>query len=118
MTTMVKFPINPTKIGRRGIMHVRVATGQITSGKMQEAINIYNNSISEVKAQKEYQGGYLMTDAGSGKILSFTLWDSKSDMLSGESSGVYYQLQVGKYPFVFAGTPTGEHYELVSENSP
>ena len=99
-------------------MHVRVATGQITSGKMQEAINIYNNSISEVKAQKGYQGGYLMTDAGSGKILSITLWESEADMLAGESSGGYYQLQVGKYAFVFAGTPTVEHYELSSENSP
>ena len=99
-------------------MHVRAATGQIQPGKMQETINIYNNSVSVVKAQKGYQGAYLMTDAASGKVLSITFWESEADMLAGESIGGYYQQQVGKFGFVFAGTPTLEHYELSSENSP
>ena len=99
-------------------MHVRAATVQIQSGKMQETINIYNNSVSAMKAQKGFQGAYLMTDAASGKVLSITIWASEADMLAGESIGGYYQQQVGKFGFVFAGTPTLEHYELSSENSP
>ena len=99
-------------------MHVRAATVQIQSGKMQETINIYNNSVSVLKAQKGYQGAYLMTDAASGKALSITVWESEADMLAGESIGGYFQQQVGKFAFVFAGTPTLEHYELSSENSP
>ena len=99
-------------------MHVRAATGQIQPGKMQEAINIYNNSVSELKAQKGYQGAYLMTDAASGKVLSISIWESEADMLAGESIGGYYQQQVGKFAFVFAGTPLLDHYELSSENSP
>ena len=99
-------------------MYVRAATVQVTSGKMQEAIDIYNNSVSDLKAQKGYQGAYLMTDAASGKVLSISIWESEADMLAGESIGGYYQQQVGKFAFVFAGTPTLDHYELSSENSP
>ncbi len=99
-------------------MHVRAATVQIQSGKMQETINIYNNSVSVLKAQKGYQGAYLMTDASSGKALSITIWDSEADMLAGESSGGYYQQQIEKFASVFAGAPTLEHYEVSSENSP
>ena len=99
-------------------MYVRAATVQVTSGKMQEAIDIYNNGVSVLKAQKGFQGAYLMTDAASGKVLSITFWESEADMLAGESIGGYYQQQVGKFGFVFAGTPTLEHYELSSENSP
>ncbi len=98
-------------------MRVRAATVQIQSGKMQETINIYNNSVSAIKAQKGFQGAYLMTDADSGKALSITIWDSEADMLAGESIGGYYQQQVGKFAFVFAGTPTLEHYELSVEQS-
>ena len=99
-------------------MHVRAATVQIQSGKMQEIIDIYNGSvISAAKAQKGFQGAYLMTDASSGKALSITIWDSEADMMAGESSGGYYQEQIGKFASVFAGPPELEHYELSVEIS-
>ena len=85
-------------------MHVRAATGQIQPGKMQETINIYNNSVSVVKAQKGYQGAYLMTDAASGKILYITFWESEADMLAGESIGGYYQQEVGRLGLLCDGT--------------
>ena len=100
-------------------MHVRAATVQIQSGKMQEAIDIYNKAVvSAIKAQKGYQGAYLMTDASSGKALSITIWESEADMMAGESSGGYYQQQIAKFASVFDGAPSLEHYELSSENSP
>ena len=119
MTSMVKFPINLTKIDRRGIMHVRAATFQIQSGKMQEAIDIFNNSVVPAqKAQKGYQGSYLMTDASSSKGLSISVWETEADMLAGDSSGGYYEQQIEKFGSALAGTPALEHYELSSENSP
>ena len=99
-------------------MHVRAATVQIQSGKMQEAIDIFNNSVVPAqKAQKGYQGSYLMTDAGSGNALSISVWETEADMLAGESGG-YYQQQVEKLGSLLAGAPALEHYELSSENSP
>ena len=100
-------------------MHVRAASVQIQPGKMQEAIDIYNGSVVEgAKAQKGFQGAYLMTDAASGKALSITVWESEADMLAGESSGGYYSEQIGKFASVFDGTPSLEHYELSVDASP
>ena len=100
-------------------MHVRAATIQFQSGKTQEAIDIFNNSVVPAqKTQKGYQGSYLMTDAGSGKCLSISVWETEADMLAGESSGGYYQQQLAKLASVIAGNPALEHYELSSENSP
>ena len=99
-------------------MHVRAATVQVQSGKMQEAIDIYNNAVVPAqKAQKGYQGSYLMTDASSGQALSISVWDTEADMLAGESSGGYYQQQVAKLGSLLTGAPALEHYELSSENS-
>ena len=54
-------------------MHVRVVTVQVQSGKTQEAIDIFKDSVVPAqKAQKGYQGSYLMTDASSGKALAIS----------------------------------------------
>ena len=72
-------------------MHVRAVTVQIQPGKMQEAIDVYKDSVvPAAKAQKGFQGAYLMTDASSGKGLSITFWDSEADMEAVESIW-YYQ---------------------------
>jgi len=98
-------------------MHVRAATVQIQSGKMQEGIDIYNSVLPTMKAQKGFQGAYLMTDASSGKVLSITVWESEADMMASESSGGYYQEALAKFGSVFAGSPNLEHYELSVESS-
>ena len=100
-------------------MHARAVTVQIQSGKMQEAINIYNDSVVPAqKAQKGYQGSYLMTDAGSGKLLAISVWGSEADMLESESDSGYMKEQIAKIGGTFAGSPEFAHYELSSENSP
>ena len=74
--------------------------------------------LEGARAQKGFQGAYLMTDAASGKALSITVWESEADMLAGESSGGHYNEQIAKFASVFAGTPSLEHYELSVEASP
>ena len=99
-------------------MHVRAVTVHIQPGKTQEAIDVYKDSVvPAAKAQKGFQGAYLMTDASSGKGLSITVWESQADMEAGESSG-YYQEQIEKFGGIFAGPPAREHYELSVDSSP
>ena len=98
-------------------MHVRAATVQIQSGKIQEFIKAYDSLVPDLKAQKGYQGSYLMTDAGSGKALSISVWETEADMLASESDGGYVKEQQAKIGVLFAGPPELEHYELSSENS-
>ena len=100
-------------------MHARAATFQIQSGKMQEAIDIFNNSVVPAqKAQKGYQGSYLMTDASSDKALAISLWETEAEMLAGESDGGYLQEALTKIGALLAGTVDIDRYELSSENSP
>lgn len=99
-------------------MHVRTTTVQIQSGKTQEFIDVYNNSVVPAqRSQKGYQGSYLMTDAGSGRCLAISVWESEADMLAGESGGGYLKEQITKISSLLAGSPDFEHYELSSENS-
>ena len=99
-------------------MHVRAVTVQVQPGKMQETIDVYNDQVvPAAKAQKGFQGAYLMTDATSGKGLSITVWESEADMIAGETSG-YYQEVISKFASVFSGPPVREHYELSVEQGP
>ena len=62
-------------------MYVRAATVSIRPGKMQEVIDLHNDSLIPAdEAPKGWQGSYLMTDAGNGKILSITVWESEAEM--------------------------------------
>lgn len=99
-------------------MHVRAATITIQPSKMQEGIELFKNSVVPAqKAQKGYQGSYLMTDASSGKVLAISVWESEADMIAGESSGGYYQEQIAKFGSIFVGSPILDHYELSVESS-
>ena len=52
-------------------MHVRAASAQVRRGKIQELIDIYNNSIvPSFKTLKGFKSAYLMTDVGSYTALS------------------------------------------------
>ena len=100
-------------------MHLRAMSVQIQPGKMQEALDNYNGSVLEgARAQKGFQGAYLMTDAGCGKALSITVWESEAGILAGEATRGYYNGQVTKFASIFAGSPSLEHYELSVEASP
>ncbi len=99
-------------------MHVRAVTLQIQPGKMQEAIDHVNDSLVPVlKAQKGFQGFYLMTDASSGKALGISVWESEADMVAVESSGTYKE-QVAKFGPLLVGPPAQEHYELSVDQGP
>jgi len=93
-------------------MHARVVTVQIQSGKIDEAVSIYRDSVvPAAKQQKGFKGAFLLTDPTTSKGLSVTLWETQADLTAGEASG-YYQEQVAKFGGVFAMPPVREHYEV------
>ena len=98
-------------------MYVRAGTSQIQSGKMQEAIDIANDSVvSAVKAQKGFRGIYFMTNAASGNFLTLSVWETEADMLASESDG-FSQEQCAKIGALMAGPPEFGYYELSVESS-
>ena len=98
-------------------MHARATTAQVQSGKMPEAIDIMNQVVLAAKAVKGFQGGYLMTDAASGKALAISVWESEADMLAGESSSGHVQEAIAKLSSLIAGSPDIDHYELSGDVS-
>ena len=94
-------------------MHVRATTVQVQPGKVQEAIDLFKNSVVPAqKAQKGFKGSYLMTDASSGKAIAMSLWESEADMMAGESGSGYLQEQLAKFGSLLTAPPMIDHYEL------
>ncbi len=91
-------------------MYVRAATVQVQPEKMQELIDLFKDTMAPViEAKKGFQGQYLMTDAGSGRALTFSFWETEEDVLATE----YLPEQVrAKFGSVFAGHPDYDDYEL------
>ncbi len=81
---------------------------------MQAVIDYYNNSlVPALKAQKGFQGPYLMTDASNDKAVSVTVWESESesDLAAAESNGAYGE-QINKGRELLVATPDVDNYVL------
>lgn len=95
-----------------------MATVYFQLDKLQHGISLYRESlVPAAKAQKGFQGAYLMTDAISGKAVNITVWESEADMTASESRGGYNQEQMAVFASLFVGPPDIDHYELSVETS-
>lgn len=93
-------------------MHARVSIVKLRSGKVDEAIKHYQDSIvPAAKEQKGYRGTQLLVDESTGKAMSIALWDSEEAMKAGEASG-YLQEQYGKVAELIESPPETERYEV------
>lgn len=91
-------------------MHARMVTIQIQAGKVEEAVSIYRDSvIPAAKQQKGFKSALLLTDPGTGKGVSITLWESEADQKASEASG-YLQQQLAKIGSTFVGPPSREAF--------
>ena len=93
-------------------MYARMITFQVRQGMIDSMIAITQDSLVTVaKEQQGFRGGIALTDRGAGKIIGLTLWESESDMVSGENDG-YLQVQVGSVEDLLADTPILQHFEV------
>ncbi len=93
-------------------MQTRVVNVQIQPSKKDEAIALYRDSIlPAARQQKGFKTALLLSDPGSGKSISITLWETEADMNAGEASG-YLQRQLAKFGAMFTAPPVTEHYEV------
>ena len=68
-------------------MYARVTNGVVLSGKMDELVSLVNEGlVPEVRKQPGSQGMLLLTDIGTGRSISISLWDSKEAMMDGETN--------------------------------
>jgi len=93
-------------------MYARVVTVQLKPGKTEEAVSIWRDDVLPIaKQQQGFKGALLLTDRGTGKSMSLSLWETEADMKTGVSSG-YFQSQLAKFAPLFTGQPVQEYYEV------
>lgn len=94
-------------------MYARLVTIQIQPGKEDDAVRIYRDSIiPAAKDQKGFKSAMLLSDPGTGKGVSVTLWETEKDLKAGESSG-YLQQQLAKFGGVFAAPPSRDSFMVM-----
>ena len=67
-------------------MYARVINGLVRPDKMDELIDLVNNTLAPAASrQPGSRGLMLLTDVGTGRALSISLWESKEAMRDGET---------------------------------
>ncbi|HEY4667607.1 MAG TPA: antibiotic biosynthesis monooxygenase [Anaerolineales bacterium] len=93
-------------------MHARTGSSQMKSGKMDEAIGMYRDSVLPMlKKQKGFKGLYWLTDRSTDKYTVVTLWETEADMKATETSGLLQEV-VAKFGDFVATPPAIERFEV------
>jgi quinol monooxygenase YgiN len=96
-------------------MFARVGTFQLKPDKLDEAIELYQNSlIPEVRAQKGSHSSFLLVDRATANAVTVAFWDSKEDMMATEQSGVVKEW-ISRFDEYFAKPITVERYEVCAQ---
>ena len=94
-------------------MHARAVMVPVDPGKVDDMLKIWEESVlPAAKSQQGFKGALVLGDRTTGDGISITLWNSETDMATGESSG-YYQEQLAKFGGIFKGKPDLKHYEVL-----
>lgn len=79
---------------------------------VEEALRIYRDSVlPELKEIPGFEGGYVLTNAETGKGYIIGLWQTQADAESFQSSGTFRE-QSAKFEGVLAEAPSREVYEV------
>ena len=93
-------------------MHARVVTPQLQSGKAEEWVGIFRDSIvPALQQQQGFKGALALLDSTTGKGIAITFWETEADILANEASGSY-QEQIAKIRQIVAAPPPRELYEV------
>ena len=93
-------------------MYARIVTVHAQTDKLEELVGIYRDSIvPAIQTAKGFLGARLFTDRASGKGISVTRWQTKEDLETSESSGLYRE-QIAKIAPFLTQPPVSEFYEI------
>jgi|WetSurMetagenome_2_1015567.scaffolds.fasta_scaffold368783_1 hypothetical protein len=90
--------------------YARLASGLILPTKIDEAINLWRESIApSAKRQIGFKGASLLVDRRAGRIISIGFWETETD-LQASRSGI--PVLINKYNGLFSSPPAVEQYEV------
>ncbi len=93
-------------------MHAGVVSLRVRTDGIEEAVRIYRDSVvPELKEMRGFEGGYLLTNAETGKGYVIGLWETQEDAEGFQSSGAFRE-QSAKFEDVLAESPSRDVYEV------
>ena len=93
-------------------MHVRVSQIKVQVEKVDEAIQLYRDSVVPALAgQKGFESAELLVQYESGRGISITRWESEEALVASELSG-FYREQLAKFAGLFDIAPVRDAFEV------
>ncbi len=93
----------------------QVVRMQVQSGKADEAIAIFTDSVlPAARQQKGFKNAYMLLDRATNRGIGLSLWETQADVEALATNG-FYQEQVAKFGAIFAGPPEREVYEVPTQ---
>ena len=97
-------------------MHARLVTSQFQLDKLEEAGQLYRESIlPEVRQLPGFKGRMVLGDRSKGKVITLTFWESEADARASGEGSAFMQASVAKFAPFYAAPPVIEIYEAVIE---
>ncbi len=94
-------------------MHARLITSQYQLDKLDEALQLYRETIlPELRQLPGFKGVMGLVDRSKGKAIALTLWESEADALASGEGSAYMQASLAKFASFFAAPPVIEMYEV------
>jgi heme-degrading monooxygenase HmoA len=93
-------------------MYARVTTFYLSLKMMEEATEVYKNSIiPAAQNQKGFKNAFFLTNSNAGKFVSITIWENLEFALANQKSG-YYQEQLDKFESFMVVQPEVEGFSV------
>jgi heme-degrading monooxygenase HmoA len=94
-------------------MHARLMTSQLQLDKLEEASQLYRESIlPEVRQLLGFKGRMVLVDRSKGKVITLTLWESEADALASGEGTAFMQATFAQFAPFYAAPPVIEIYEV------
>ena len=93
-------------------MHVRVSQVKVQAEKVDEAIQLYRDSVlPALEGQEGFVSAELLVQRESGRGISITRWESEDLLTASELSG-FYREQITKFAGLFDVAPVRDAFEV------
>ena len=97
-------------------MHAQLITSQFQLDKLDEAGQLYRESIlPEVRQLPGFKGRMVLGDRSTGKVVSLTLWESEADAQASGEGSAFRQAAMAKLAPFYAAPSVIEIYEVVDQ---
>jgi heme-degrading monooxygenase HmoA len=93
-------------------MYARLVTSQLHPGMVEEAVQIFRDSVvPDAKQQPGFQGAMALVNRSTNQTISITFWQTEAEAQSSAVGG-HLQAQMNKFASHLAAVPVVETFEV------